>query len=168
MSQPVSATRRSTIAVVGAGVCDAGTAEIAYAVGRLIAMGAGVLVTGGLTGVMEAASHGAKSAGGLVIGILPGLDAGDANDAVDVAIPTGMGQLRNGLVVSAAEAVIAVGGEWGTLSEIGLALKLGKPVIGLNTWELYKNGVPRDGVTRAATPEAAVEGAFALCLARNR
>lgn len=163
MSPPVSANRRPTIAVVGAGVCTSDTAEVAHAVGRLIAERGGVLVTGGLTGVMEAASQGARRAGGLVVGILPGLDAGEANKAVEVAIPTGMGQLRNGLVVSTGDAVIAVGGEWGTLSEIGLALKIGKPVIGLNTWELSQGGMPREAIYRARTPDEAVEGAFARC-----
>ena len=163
MSPPVPANRRPTIAVIGAGVCASDTAEVARAVGRLIAERGGVLVTGGLTGVMEAASQGARGAGGLVVGILPGLDAGEANDAVDVAIPTGMGQLRNGLVVSSGDAVIAVGGEWGTLSEIGLALKMGKPVIGLNTWDLTQGGVRRDPIHCARTPDEAVEGAFARC-----
>lgn len=106
--------------------------------------------------MMEAASWGAHDAGGLVVGILPGLDPAEANGAVDVAIPTGMGQLRNGLVVSSVAAVIAVTGEWGTLSEIGLARKLGKPVVGWKTWQLG-----RDDIIQAGTPEEAVERAFA-------
>jgi uncharacterized protein (TIGR00725 family) len=109
---------------------------------------------------MEAASRGAHDAGGLVIGILPGVESSAANEAVEIAIPTGMGQLRNGLVVLSAGAVIAVGGEWGTLSEIGLALKHGKPVIGWQTWELGKRGTPSDAIVRADTPQAAVEAAF--------
>lgn len=153
---------RTAIAVIGAGVCDADVAATAYDIGRLIAERDGVLVTGGLTGVMEAASRGAHNAGGLVIGILPGLDGAAANQAVDVAIPTGMGQLRNGLVVSSAKAVIAVAGEWGTLSEIGFALKLGIPVIGWNTWELAKGGVSRNAIVRVDTPSEAVDRAFAL------
>jgi uncharacterized protein (TIGR00725 family) len=154
---------RRTIAVIGAGVCDPHVAAAAYEIGSLIAQRGAVLVTGGLTGVMEAASRGAHDAGGLVVGILPGLDRSAANEAVDVAIPTGMGQLRNGLVVSSAEAVIAVAGEWGTLSEIGLALKLGIPVVGWNTWELVRNGRPQDGIVRVATAGEAVERAFSLC-----
>jgi uncharacterized protein (TIGR00725 family) len=116
---------------------------------------------------MEAASRGAHDAGGLVVGILPGLDSGAANEAVDVAIPTGMGQLRNGLVVSAASAVVAVGGEWGTLSEIGFAKKLGIPVVGWNTWELSQRGEPRNGIVRVSTPTEAVEKAFALVEGRR-
>jgi uncharacterized protein (TIGR00725 family) len=111
---------------------------------------------------MEAASCGARDAGGLVVGILPGLNSAAANEAVDVAIPTGMGQLRNGLVVSSARAVIAVAGEWGTLSEIGFACKLGIPVVGWNTWELRKDGAAHDGIVRVHTPVEAVEQAFAL------
>ena len=154
---------RTAIAVIGAGECDAGVAATAYEIGRLIAERGGVLVTGGLSGVMEAASRGAHDAGGLVIGILPGPDSAAANDAVDVAIPTGMGQLRNGLVVGSARAVIAVAGEWGTLSEIGFALKLGIPVVGWNTWELARNGVPSNAILRVSTPSEAVDRAFASC-----
>jgi uncharacterized protein (TIGR00725 family) len=149
------------IAVIGAGTCDSEVAARAYEVGRLIAERGAVLVTGGLTGVMEAASRGARDAGGLVVGILPGLRAEDANEAVDVAIPTGMGQLRNGLVVSSAQAVVAVGGEWGTLSEIGFALKLGKPVIGLDTWDLAAPEGRSGGVVRVCSAEEAVERAVA-------
>lgn len=152
---------RTAIAVVGAGVCDREVSAAAYEIGRAIAKRGAAVVTGGLTGVMEAASRGAGDAGGLVIGILPGLNADDANTAVDIAIPTGMGQLRNGLVVTSARAVIAVSGEWGTLSEIGFALKLGIPVIGWNTWELSRGGVPERGIVRAETPGGAVDEAFA-------
>jgi uncharacterized protein (TIGR00725 family) len=154
---------RTAIAVIGAGSCEADVRAAAYEIGRLIAARGGVLVTGGLSGVMEAASRGAHEAGGLVVGILPELDSATANQAVDVAIPTGMGQLRNGLVVSSAGAVIAVAGEWGTLSEIGFALKLRKPVIGWRTWELAKEGVASDAVVRVSTPAEAVEQAFARC-----
>lgn len=163
MSSPWGGSRRPVIAVIGAGNWDADVATAAYAVGHLIAGRGGIVVTGGMTGVMEAASQGAHDAGGLVVGILPGLDPGEANDAVDVVIPTGMGQARNALVVGAARAVIAVAGEWGTLSEIGFALKLGKPVIGWNTWELAQGGVPCDAIYRAATPDEAVHHAFAYC-----
>lgn len=152
---------RTAIAVIGAGVCDPEVAKVAYDIGRLIAERDAIVVTGGLSGVMEAASRGARDAGGLVVGILPGLDCSAANSAVDVAIPTGMGQLRNGLVVASARAVIAVAGEWGTLSEIGFAMKLGIPVIGWNTWELGQGGFPREGVVRVGTASEAVEQAFA-------
>ena len=107
-------------------------------------------MTGGLGGVMEAACRGARDVGGTTIGILPGADRSAANAYVDVAIPTGLGEARNALVVRAADALIAVGGAYGTLSEIALALKAGKRVVGLGTWQI-------DGVEAAASPEAAVE-----------
>lgn len=153
---------RRAIAVIGAGTCDAETRDVAYDTGRLIAERGGVVVTGGGTGVMEAASQGAHDAGGLVIGILPGPDAAAANPAVDVAIPTGMGQLRNGLVVASGEAVIAVGGEWGTLSEIGFACKLGKPVVAWRSWELYRDGNADGTVICVESAEEAVTAAFAV------
>lgn len=162
MSRPIAGPRRVVIAVIGAGECNDVVAAAAYEIGRLIGERDAVLVTGGLTGVMEAASHGARDAGGLVVGILPGLEADDANPAVDVAIPTGMGQLRNGLVVGSAAAVIAVAGEWGTLSEIGFARKLGKPVIGWKTWELFQSGEAHRDIVRVDTPSEAVRQAFAL------
>jgi uncharacterized protein (TIGR00725 family) len=101
---------------------------------------------------MEAACRGAKSAGGTTVGILPGLRRADANPWVDVAIPTGLGEARNALVVRAANALIAVGGEFGTLSEIALALKAGKPVVGIATWELAGDPVvrARDGASAVA------------------
>jgi uncharacterized protein (TIGR00725 family) len=107
------------------------------------------VVCGGLGGVMEAACRGAKEAGGLTVGILPGTDRAAANAFVDVAIPSGLGEARNALVVRAADALIAVGGGYGTLSEIALALKAGKPVVGLDSWDI-------EGVTAASGPEAAV------------
>lgn len=152
---------RPAIAVIGPGIADAEATAAAYEIGRLIGRRGAVLVTGGLGGVMEAASQGAQEAGGLVVGILPGRDRAAANDAVEVAIPTGMGELRNGLVVASAGAVIAVMGEWGTLSEIAFALKLGIPVIGWKTWELSRGGVTQDGMVRVQTPAHAVDEAFA-------
>jgi uncharacterized protein (TIGR00725 family) len=153
---------RVAIAVIGAGTCDSDLADIAYEVGRAIAQHGAVLITGGSTGVMEAASRGAHSAQGLVVGILPGSDPNEANDAVDVAIPTGMGQLRNGLVAGSAKAVIAVGGEWGTLSEIGFARKLGKPVIGIRTWQLSTEDKSFSDIGRADSAKEAVELAWKL------
>jgi len=130
-------------------------------VGRRIADAGGIVVCGGLRGVMEAACRGARSADGITVGLLPGADRGAANPFVSVAIPTGMGELRNGLVVRAADVVIAIGGEWGTLSEIALAIKTGIPVVGIDTWDLEQ-----PGIEVAADAGTAVERA--LTLARGR
>jgi uncharacterized protein (TIGR00725 family) len=136
--------------VVGPGDASPEQQAVAAEVGRLLALRGAVIVCGGLGGVMEAACRGASGEGGLAVGILPGLDRGAANPHVSVAVATGLGEARNALVVRAADALIAVGGAYGTLSEIALALKAGKPVIGLGTWEI-------DGVERAEGPESAVE-----------
>lgn len=138
------------IAVIGSGDHDPALAEVAERVGAEIARRGALLVCGGLGGVMEAACRGAKSEGGTTVGILSGRDRREANPHVDVAIATGIGELRNALVVNAADAVVAVGGGYGTLSEIGFALKRGKRVIGLDTWDVG------DGIVRASSPEEAV------------
>jgi uncharacterized protein (TIGR00725 family) len=138
------------VAVIGPG--DEPTVAAAE-VGRLIAERGAVLVCGGRGGAMEAACRGAKEAGGLTVGILPGSDRSEANPFVDVVLPTGLGEARNALVVGAADVVIAIGGGYGTLSEIALALKAGKRVIGLETWEI-------EGVVAAESPEAAVAAAL--------
>jgi uncharacterized protein (TIGR00725 family) len=122
-------------------------------VGRLVAERGAVLVCGGLGGTMEAACRGAKQAGGTTVGILPGADRSTANDFVDVAVPTGLGEARNALVVRAADVLIAVGAGYGTLSEIALALRAGKTVVGLGTWQI-------EGVVSVDGPEAAVAAAF--------
>jgi uncharacterized protein (TIGR00725 family) len=111
---------------------------------------------------MEAASRGADGEGGTVIGILPGSSRREGNPHLTVAIPTGMGEMRNALIVRAADAVIAIAGEFGTLSEIALALKIGVPVVGLGTWELWKAGHKVDAFTEAASPEDAVREALRL------
>jgi hypothetical protein len=148
--------RPSHIAVVGAHQPDASLEELAEAVGRQIARAGAVLVTGGGTGVMEAASRGAKAAGGQTIGILFEGDLDGANDFLDVAIPTGLGHMRNALVVQNADAVIAVGGAWGTLSEIALARCYSRPVVLLESWRLERpDGDPVD-VLVAADPAEAV------------
>lgn len=152
------------VAVVGAGRCSADVAALAEAVGRELAQRGAVLVCGGLGGVMEAACRGAKGAGGLTVGILPGTSRWDANPYVDVPIMTGMGEARNVLVVQSAEAVIAIHGEYGTLSEIAHALKLGIPVVGLSTWHLAKDGQERQAIVRAETPQEAVARALALAV----
>ena len=121
--------------------------------GRLLAERGAVVVCGGLGGTMEAACRGAKQAGGTTVGLLPGGSRSDANPFVDVAIPTGLGEARNALVVRAADVVVAVGGGYGTLSEIALALKAGKRVVGLGSWEI-------DGVVAADGPAAAVAEAL--------
>ena len=144
------------IAVIGGGECDPETARRAEIVGRLVAEAGGVVVCGGLGGVMEAACRGAKQAGGLTLGILPGTDRNSANPFVDIALPTGLSEARNCLVVRIAQAVIAIGGEFGTLSEIGFALKLGIPVIGLGTWDLGKEGRRIPCLQEALNPEQAV------------
>ena len=152
--------RRIYVAVVGAGACDEAIAAAAEEVGRGLGEAGVVLVCGGRGGVMEAACRGAKAAGGLTLGILPGEERRDANAFVEVALPTGLGEARNALVVRAADAVIAIAGEYGTLSEIALALKMGKPVIGLGTWELAKAGQPVAAILAAAGPSDAVDKAL--------
>jgi uncharacterized protein (TIGR00725 family) len=154
---------RPCVAVVGAAEPDPGLAEQAYRVGALVARAGAVVVTGGLGGVMEAASRGAAEAGGLAVGLLPGGDRRAANPWVGLALPTGLGEARNVLVVRAADAVVAVGGGYGTLSEVALALKLGRPVVGLGTWGLLRpDGQPDPGVVPASDPESAVGAALAL------
>lgn len=124
------------IAVIGAGDATPEQTQAAEQVGRALAEARAVLVCGGLGGVMEAACRGAKRGGGATVGILPGTDRTQANAHVDVALTTGLGEARNALIVRAVDALIAVGGEYGTLSEIALALKTGKPVVGLSSWDL--------------------------------
>src|SRR3954469_23483518 len=136
----------SYVAVVGPGEAEPDEIAAAERVGAELARGGAVVVCGGLGGVMEAACRGAKNAGGTTLGILPGSDRAAANDWVDVAVPTGLGEARNALVVRAADSVVAVAGGYGTLSEIALALKAGKTVVGVGTWELGRDSDP---ITRA-------------------
>lgn len=150
------------IAVIGSGTCSDEIAALAREVGREIARRGAVLVCGGQGGVMEAACQGAKIAGGTTVGILPGTDRSEANPYVGVPVVTGLGEARNAIVVRTADAVVAVSGGYGTLSEIGLALKMGRPVVGLGTWELCHSGQPVDAVARADSPAQAVELALAL------
>jgi len=148
-------SRALLIAVVGGSTCSTEEAEWAAAVGRLLAERGAVLVCGGLGGVMEAAARGAKQGGGLTIGILPGGDPDDANPSIDVAIATGMGEMRNALLVRAARAVIAIGGGWGTLSEIALAQRIRTPVVGLH--DAFTSTVE---IPRVQRPEEAVRWAL--------
>lgn len=152
----------SMIAVVGPG--DAVGEDLlaaAYAVGRGVASHRAALVCGGLGGVMAAACRGARDAGGLTVGLLPGSDRADGNPYLDVAVPTGLGQGRNLLVVRAADAVIAVGGSWGTMSEVSLACREGRRVVALHGWRVTDGtGTPVAGFRTAESPRDAV--AFAL------
>jgi uncharacterized protein (TIGR00725 family) len=143
------------VSVVGPGEASAEEVDAAERIGRGLAAAGAVVVCGGLGGVMAAACRGAFERGGMTVGILPGLDRAAANDYVRVAIPAGLGELRNGLVVRAGDVVVAVGGAYGTLSEVALALKTGVPVVGLGTWEL-------EGVQRVQSPDEAVERALDL------
>ena len=148
-------SRTPYIAVVGPG--EASSTELAAAeeLGAGLADLGAVVVTGGLGGVMEAACRGARSRRGRTLGILPGEDRDAANGWVEIAVATGMGELRNGLVVRASDALVAVGGGHGTLSEIALALKLGRPVVGLGTWAVH-------GVREVSTPGDALDAVARL------
>lgn len=149
------------VAVIGASEPDSERDAQAREVGAELARAGAVLVCGGLGGVMEASCAGARQAGGITVGLLPGADRGAANPHLDVALATGLGELRNGLIVRASDAVIAVAGGYGTLSEIGFALRLGRPVVGLGTWDLARGGVADGGVVRASSPADAVSRALA-------
>ena len=153
------------IAVIGAGQCPPEEARLAEEVGRLLAKRRAILICGGLGGVMEAACRGAKSVGGTTVGVLAGTDPREANSYIDIPIATGMGQARNVIVITSAQAVIAVGGGYGTLSEIGHAGKLGIPVVGLKTWRLEKEGY--SVLVEADDPAQAVEKAIALAKGRR-
>lgn len=151
------------IAVIGSGEADAEAMATAARVGRALARAGAVLVCGGLGGVMAAAAEGASQEGGTVIGILPGTDSGTAARGVTVPLPTGLGEARNVLVVRAAEAVIAVAGGWGTLSEAAFCLKLGVPLVGV------RDHLPAElPVERIEDPEAAANRALELARAHRR
>ena len=156
------AERPLLVAVVGSAACDEAVAALARAVGQEIGRRGAVLVCGGRGGVMEAACQGAKAQGGITIGILPGTDRREANRYVDIPVVTGLGDARNAVIVRSADAVIAVSGGYGTLSEIGLALKMRRPVVGLGTWELSQQGQPVAAIVRVDTPAEAVEAAIVL------
>jgi uncharacterized protein (TIGR00725 family) len=151
------------VAVCGSGEASAALARDAETVGLGLAKAGAVVVCGGLGGVMEAACRGARSGGGLTVGLLPGESRAAGNPWLSVAVATGLGELRNGLVVRASDAVIAVGGGPGTLSEIGLALKLGRPVVALRTWGLEPPGdAELEGFEAVGDPATAVERALSL------
>jgi hypothetical protein len=150
------------IAVIGGAKPSPLETNLAEAVGRELARRGVILVCGGLGGVMEAACRGASSEGGITIGILPGDNRQAANPYVQIPIVTNMGFARNIAVVKSAQAVIAIDGGYGTLSEIGHALQSGIPVIGLNTWSLSRNGQPDDSIVPARSPAEAVDKALNL------
>jgi hypothetical protein len=135
--------------VVGASRPTVAQAEAAETIGSQLARAGAIVINGGGSGIMAAVSKGAAQAGGTVVGILPGADRSAANEWVGITLPTGLGELRNGLIVRSADAVLAIGGAYGTLSEVALALATGVPVIGYDTWTI-------PGIEIAATPDRAV------------
>lgn len=141
------------IGVIGASRCSTEIAELAEEVGREVGKRGAVLICGGLGGVMEFASKGAKEAGGLTVGILPGKSKDEANSYIDIPIVTGMGHARNVVIAHSSDSIIAISGEHGTLSEIAIGLKLNKTVIGLKSWEI-------EGVIQVKTAAEAVEKAI--------
>ena len=154
------------VAVVGGSDPEPTAEAKAETVGRLLARAGAIVICGGRSGVMEAVCRGAGAEDGTTVGFLPGSERHEANSHLSFAFPTGMGEMRNMLVVTAADVVIAVSGEFGTLSEIAFALRVGKPVVGLDTWELAKRGERTDAIRIVDTPEEAVDVALDLAAAR--
>ena len=154
--------KKKFIAVIGGSQPTSKETKVAEEVGRLLAKQGAILVCGGLGGVMEAACKGASSEGGITIGILPGDNRQAANPYVQIPIVTGIGYARNVAVVKSAQAVIAIGGNYGTLTEIGHALQSDLPVIGLNTWSISRNGEQDDSIIPAQSPAEAVKKALEL------
>jgi uncharacterized protein (TIGR00725 family) len=154
-------TPPTQISVVGSAGGSPEMLDDAEAVGRGIAEAGAVLICGGRTGVMETASRGCTEAGGTAIGVLPTLSVEDANPYVSHTIATGIGEARNLAVVASGDAVIAVGGEWGTLSEIAYARKIGRPVVSLRSWPLRNRAASDLGIVEAETAEEAVKAALA-------
>jgi len=152
------------IAVIGGSQPSSKEANLAEAVGRELAKQGAILICGGLGGTMEAACKGASSEGGVTVGILPGNNRQEANPYVQIPIVTGMGYARNIAVVKSAQAVIAIGGNYGTLSEISHALQSGIPVIGLKTWSLSKNGRQDNSIIVVNSPAEAVNKALDLAI----
>jgi uncharacterized protein (TIGR00725 family) len=155
-------TRRPQIAVIGKGAPDEELVPLAEEVGRRIAEAGAILVCGGMGGIMEAASRGAHEAGGEVIGIVPGEDPASGNPHVTHAVATGIGHARNLAVVASGDAVIAIGGEWGTLAEIGFARRLGRTVAALRSWTVSGSGEMKEapGIEAVTNAQAAVERAL--------
>ncbi len=154
----MSTPRKPVIAVVGAGKCSKKLRDMACEVGKYVAEKGGVIVCGGMGGIMEGVARGAREAGGLTIGILPTDLKDDANEFIDIVIPTGFGEARNIMVVRAADAVVAFPGKFGTLSEMAFALHAKKPVISVNAWRLSEE------IHHAESPEEAAELAMKLAV----
>lgn len=154
--------RKLKIGVLGPNQVDSEQYALGHRVGECIARADAVLFCGGLAGMMEAACAGARSAGGQTVGMLPGSDGDQANEFVDLPIPTGLGPFRNALLVQVCDAVIAIHGAYGTLSEIAFALRLGVPVVGLDTWSLARGGHADEGIHVAHDPQDAVDQAVRL------
>jgi uncharacterized protein (TIGR00725 family) len=150
-------SQRRYASVIGPSSCDEETQRLAYEVGAGLARAGFTIVTGGEQGAMEAASRGASEAGGLAVGLLPGIDRSRATAYADVTIVTAIGFARNLSVVASGDVVVAVGGQWGTLSEIGLAGTLGRPVVLLKGWRLQHEAALPSEVHYADTPQEAVE-----------
>jgi uncharacterized protein (TIGR00725 family) len=142
--------RKPIIAVIGASKCSKKLRDAAAVVGKYVAEQGGIVVCGGLGGIMEGAARGAREAGGTTIGILPGPDREEANEFIDIVIPSGFGDARNIMVVRTADAVVAFPGKFGTLSEMAFALKAGKPVISISAWKLGDDLVQCDDPLEAA------------------
>ena len=156
--------RKKFVAVIGSGQCSEEEARLAEEVGHELARHGAILVCGGLGGIMEAACKGASTAGGITIGILPGTSRDAANPYVTIPLATGIGYARNMVVAKSAQAVIAISGNYGTLSEISLALQSNIPVIGLRTWSLLRDGKSADPIILAQSPVEAVEKALELAI----
>ena len=151
---------RRYVAVCGASDASPEEDRTAEAIGRLLAERGAIVVCGGLTGVMDAAARGAAAAGGLVVGLLPGTDREGGSEHLTVALPLGMGEARNAYVVRVADAVIAIGGEWGTLSEVALGMKMGKRVIAVDSWRLDAEARGLAAPILASSPDEAVDVAL--------
>ena len=158
----MKANRTQKIGVLGPHDCSKEERKVGFAVGAELARHGAILVCGGLGGMMEAAAEGAKSERGVTVGILPGENASAANEFIDIALPTGLSAIRNAVLVRSCDAVIAICGGYGTLSEIAFALRLKVPVVGLQTWSVMRNRKPDPGIHVARTPEDAVKMALKL------
>lgn len=161
--KPSAGARPKIIAVIGSSACDAKIRRVAFRVGELIAQRGARLICGGYGGVMEAAAEGAKSAGGITIGVLSGKDKTGMNAWIDIPIVTGMRDARNVVIARSADGVVAVSGEFGTLSEIAFTLLAGVPIVGIDSWDLRHHGKTKEfSFPNKPTPEEAIETLFSL------